>query len=207
MLQEEPPWQLVPHVPQWSELVLRSTHAPPQLDSPAPQVDEHTPFVHTLPPAQTIAQPPQWLGSVRGSTQAPPHSIWLWGQPQVPPLHTWSAAQLMPQAPQSASALLRSTQLPLQAVSPGPHARAHRPELQTWPPVQALSQAPQFIVSEVTSTHMAWHVVWPAEQTRLGASIPPPSVPAFPVAGASAGKSDAAASRGGPSPIAPSLEF
>jgi hypothetical protein len=59
-LQTEPAGHALPHVPQFSALVIVSTHAPSEHSvSPVPQSDWQELPLHTCPAAHFVPQPPQ----------------------------------------------------------------------------------------------------------------------------------------------------
>jgi hypothetical protein len=62
----------VPHVPQFDESVVGSTHVVPQcIGVLAPQAQ--SPAVHAWPPAHAVPHAPQLFGSVIVSVHALPH--------------------------------------------------------------------------------------------------------------------------------------
>ena len=117
--------QLVPHAPQCSTVLERSTHVPEhtvvfdsgQLQEPATQLP---PVGHALPHA------PQWSALVCRSTQLVPHAVVLAATHlQALPVHVAPAGQTLPHVPQLFGSALISMQREPQARSGGqPHAPA-----------------------------------------------------------------------------------
>jgi hypothetical protein len=119
LLQVAPPEQALPQVPQLSGLVMTFVQAPPEhCISPAAQLLEQAPPLHTCVPEQVVVQVPQWLLSE--ATQAPPQS-----SKPAPHLHTpaWQdlpVPHLLPQVPQFWLSVCAATHDPLQATWPVP---------------------------------------------------------------------------------------
>jgi len=61
----------VVHAPQWAAVDVRSTQAPLQSVSPAPQVEAQVLFEQTVLPEQRTPHPPQFVGSEVVSTHTP----------------------------------------------------------------------------------------------------------------------------------------
>jgi hypothetical protein len=77
--------QMLPHVPQLFESLVRSTQFPPQLVVPGGHV--HVPDEHVWPPLQTFPHEPQLFWSVVKSMHTPLHSFVPCGHWQLPPAH------------------------------------------------------------------------------------------------------------------------
>lgn len=118
----------MPHEPQFSALLVTSTHAPfEHRVSPDPQLDWHELPLQTCPVVQLCEQPPQWLAS--GGTQLPPQSSKPALQRHWPDWQVSPVPQALPQRPQFCWSAVRS----LQAV---PHmARPPAHGAPTVPPV------------------------------------------------------------------------
>jgi hypothetical protein len=162
---QTPPTQLWPveqaavHEPQWPGSVLKFTHMPLQLVSPAGQETAHPPPEQTWPAGQTTPQAPQLVGSLLVLTHRLPQAVSPAGHEIVHVLltHAWPAAHLVPQDPQLFGSLLSVTQtLPPQQVwldgqdAPLlPHGvrLTQTPPTQLSPVLQEWPQAPQLLVS------------------------------------------------------------
>jgi hypothetical protein len=156
-----PAAHVVPQLPQFAALVVRSAHTPAQ--SVVPDGHAQSPFEHTRFPAQLCAQKPQLFLSFWRSTHALPH--FASPEPQLaehaPALHTWPIMQRVPQAPQSLALVWRSTHvlpiigpmpMPVHAVSPEGQEQA--PPEHVPPNGHAVPQAPQLALLVCRSTHV-----------------------------------------------------
>jgi len=133
--------QAVPHAPQLSALLVRSTHAPEQAVSmvgAVAHVAAHAPSEHTCPAAQAVPQLPQFAGSEFVSTQPmlPAHETRPAVQVQAPDWQVWLRVHACPHMPQLALSLCGSTHAPLHSIEPVVQAAAPPlPELLMDPPV------------------------------------------------------------------------
>jgi hypothetical protein len=84
--QARPPEQLTPQAPQLEPLVWRSTHAEPHIVRSPTQPIMHMPAEHTWLARQPFPQAPQLAASLVVSTHWLAQSIWVPGQPHVPPV-------------------------------------------------------------------------------------------------------------------------
>ncbi len=129
--QAVPPVHGLPHAPQFTASVWRSTQAPPHATRGAVQAAAHAPALHTWPMGHASPHAPQLDALVARSTHTPPQRLWPAAQAHTPDVHDWPPAHAVAQLPQCRASLWRSTQLAPQVVSAAPHDDAQAPSLHT----------------------------------------------------------------------------
>lgn len=156
------------HPPQCASDEAMSTHAPPQVRSPAAQLARHFPCEQKLPDSQLVSQLPQWVGSLVVSVHdAPQRSSGVsqvsWHSPptQLAPSPS-SETQSCAQAPQFAGSDWKSTQTSPHAEYPSTHAKLHCPSTHTGEAcsgaVHVAPQPPQFLGLVSMSTQRSLHL-------------------------------------------------
>jgi hypothetical protein len=201
-----------PVAPQCARLLDGSTQVPPQLTSPAWQVNAHLPALHTWPAPQTLPAPPPPLPQpgvapqkrrlVLGSTHVPVQLTNPVSQESEhsPALHTSPAAQAWPDVPPSASqsavapqwsrSLAGSMHAPSHFTSPEGQVSVQAPPEQTsltpqMTPLPVQAVAPQRLRSWLGSTHAPAHNSHPSGHAQAPAAQCWPSAHAAPAEPAS----------------------
>jgi hypothetical protein len=143
----------LPHVPQFKELLVKSTQLLPHALFPLGQ--PHLPPEHAWPPAHLVSQAPHEPAVVCRSTHASPQRVRPAGQACVLGMQLVTAqispvAQVLSQLPQCFGEFKLEHSLPH---SCSPVAHAHLPSIQAAPPLHAVSHEPQCAASDIGSKH------------------------------------------------------
>ena len=184
-MQEAPVGHLLPHRPQFSSSLFRSTHLSPQVLSPFGQTQD--PSIQDFQSGHLLPHWPQFSLSLFKFTHILASPL-LQGEKPSGQRHSPSLQKpkihLLPHCPQFSSSLFRSTHLSPQALKPFGQIQA--PLMQYFPSGQLLLHLPQWARSVFKSAHFPAQFAKPAGQRTLSekpcslSSPPSSSTPSFP---------------------------
>ncbi len=143
LTQVPPVPQDVPHAPQLSTSLVRSTHLVPQGESP--EGHAHLLAMQLAPEGQALPHAPQLAASVVRSTQPPGHEVLPVPQAQTPSAHV-AAPQVVPHLPQFFGSPLRLVHTPGHA-SGKPTGHTHDPPTHEAPEGHFVVHVPHALTS------------------------------------------------------------